>query len=166
MNYQEEMDYTDVDNCIKDFTLQNEINDYINTGKLPDYMCNKKSFIKKIEIKNMGRSFREQCLDNNLKTFTKMDTTEDVLQLNNCIKKCDSLINEINDLQTNKMNEMNEMNDEPNYDNMCSICHEDIEEDNIVHPKCKHDLCITCFANNIIFGRNGNLCPTCRCELF
>ena len=154
------MDYTEIDNCIKDFTLQNEINDYINTGKLPDYMCKDETFINMNKIKHMYKTFKQQCLDDNLKTFTKMNTTEDVLQLNNCIKKCDSLIN---DLQTNKMNEMN---DETNYDNMCSICHEDIEQDNIVHPKCKHDLCITCFANNIIFGRNGNLCPTCRCELF
>ena len=154
------MDYTEIDNCIKDFTLQNEINDYINTGKLRDYMCKDVTFINMNKIKHVDKTFKQQCLDNNLKTFTKIDTTEDVLQLNNCIKKCDSLIN---DLQTNKMNEMN---DETNYDNMCSVCQEDIEQDNIVHPKCKHDLCITCFANNIIFGRNGNLCPICRCELF
>ena len=96
MNYQEEMDYTEIDNCIKEFTLQNEINNYLNNGKLPDYLCKEKSFIKTVQIKNIDKSFRERCIDATLTTttFTKMDTTEDVLQLKNCIKKCDSLIND------------------------------------------------------------------------
>lgn len=159
------MDYTEIDNCIKDFTLQNEINDYINTGKLPDYMCKDETFINMNKIKHINKTFKQQCLDDNLKTIKKMDTSDDLLQLNNCIKKCDSLINEINDLEMNQMNQINKINNEVD-DNICSICYENIEKYNVVHPKCKHDLCITCFANNIIFGQNGNLCPTCRCELF
>lgn len=45
----------------------------------------------------------------------------------------------------------------------CSICFEELNEENIATLNCSHSFCITCL--NKLFDINKNICPLCRSEI-
>ena len=154
------MNYDEIDSHIKEFTLQNEVNTYINTGKLPDYYypstntfhnLNKINCLyKPIENNHIEKRFHQDIIENNIQTY--------IIQLQNNIQKCKCLEFEINNYQYDENNENNA--------EMCPICLEQIQTNNSISPPCKHRLCINCFVMNIKMGQNGDQCPLCRDNLF
>ena len=170
------MNYDIIDNYIKDFTLHNEVNSYINTGKLPDYFCNNHNTYYTLKHQNLYKPLEYENIEHT--STTENDTQLCITKLYDNIQKCKHLEVELNNYQNDEQpneqpnEQLNEQpNEQPNEQletnaNMCPICLENIQINNSVNPPCNHSLCIKCFAMNITIGANGHQCPICRSNLY
>jgi hypothetical protein len=44
----------------------------------------------------------------------------------------------------------------------CPVCYTDGADSGIVEPLCKHKLCLSCYSNILLLGRENSRCPCCR----
>jgi hypothetical protein len=44
----------------------------------------------------------------------------------------------------------------------CPVCYTDGTDSGFVEPLCKHKLCLSCYSNILLLGRENSRCPCCR----
>jgi hypothetical protein len=126
----------------------------LNKQKQTKYVSIKNKLINKInEInKNLDIIQYEKYNDDQISKFNKQ-----ILDINNDIdiidKKIKNIVNYIN---------YNNLSIQSEFDTNCSICLEQINNDNIGITICGHIFCYKCIIEN---NKHNNNCPLCRCNI-
>jgi hypothetical protein len=150
-----------IDIFIKEAQMKNNINNYIETGKLPDNYYNdimnimntRYHYIKEKSENNKIVNNLYDNLYNNINMEPRSKQILDEVKLKNSINTCCEVENILKKIIDNK--------------DACPICLENIDDNNYVKTKCEHRLCVSCFASNIKKNQfTHDLCPLCRERIF
>ena len=150
---------TSIDIFIKNEQMKNNVNKYIETGKLPDSYYNdivntRYDYIKEKD-ENLNNLY-DNLYDNLYNNVSMEPRSKQILyenKIKNSINTCRHVENKLKKIIDNK--------------EACPICLENIGDNNYVKTKCEHKLCISCFASNIKKNKfTHDLCPLCRERMF
>jgi len=150
-----------IDIFIKEAQMKNNINNYIETGKLPDNYYNdimnimntRYHYIKEKSENNKILNNLYDNLYNNVSMEPRSKQILDEIKLKNSITTCREVENTLKKIIDNE--------------DACPICLENIGDNNYVKTKCEHRLCVSCFASNIKKNQfTHDLCPLCRERIF
>jgi len=137
-------DFEEIDNLIKKFKDEEEMNNYLNKGIYP--LSLQTPIHTTVLIPRLD----------DIKTPIPITPIEiDYSYQNSLIDKVTSLENAVREtlMRENKENKENE----------CPICLEDMGTNNFIVPICEHKICIPCFIKNIKQNNNmSNNCCLCR----
>ena len=140
-------DFEEIDNLIKKFKGEEEMNNYLNKGIYPlslQTSIHTPDLIPKLD---------------DIKTPIPITPIKiDYSYQNSLIDKVTSLENAVREtlMRENKENKENKENE-------CPICLEDMGTNNFIVPICEHKICIPCFIKNIKQNNNmSNNCCLCR----
>jgi hypothetical protein len=140
-------DFEEIDNLIKKFKDEEEMNNYLNKGIYPlslQTSIHTPDLIPKLD---------------DIKTPIPITPIKiDYSYQNSLIDKVTSLENAVREtlMRENKENKENKENE-------CPICLEDMGTNNFIVPICEHKICIPCFIKNIKQNNNmSNNCCLCR----
>jgi len=137
-------DFEEIDNLIKKFKDEEEMNNYLNKGIYP------------------------LSLQTSIHTTVLIPRLDDIktpipitpIEIDYSYQK--SLINKVNNLE-NAVRETLMREIKENKENECPICLEDMGTNNFIVPSCEHKICIPCFIKNIKQNNNmSNNCCLCR----
>ena len=137
-------DFEEIDNLIKKFKDEEEMNNYLNKGIYP------------------------LSLQTSIHTTVLIPRLDDIktpipitpIEIDYSYQK--SLINKVNNLE-NAVRETLMREIKENKENECPICLEDMGTNNFIVPICEHKICIPCFIKNIKQNNNmSNNCCLCR----
>jgi len=134
-------DFEEIDNLIKKFKDEEEMNNYLNKGIYPlslQTSIHTPELIPKLD---------------DIKTPIPITP----IKIDYSYQK--SLINKV----TNLENAVRETLMRENKENDCPICLEDMGTNNFIVPSCEHKICIPCFIKNLKQNNNmSNNCCLCR----
>jgi len=137
-------DFEEIDNLIKKFKDEEEMNNYLNKGIYP--LSLQTSIHTPVLIPRLD----------DIKTPIPITPIE----IDYSYQK--SLINKVNNLE-NAVRETLMRENKENKENECPICLEDMGTSNFIVPSCQHKICIPCFIKNLKQNHNrGNNCCLCR----
>jgi len=134
-------DFEEIDNLIKKFKDEEEMNNYLNKGIYPlslQTSIHTPELIPKLD---------------DIKTPIPITPIEiDYSYQNSLIDKVTSLENAVRETLMRE-----------NKENDCPICLEDMGTNNFIVPSCEHKICIPCFIKNLKQNNNmSNNCCLCR----